>query len=68
MIWNAKAVNHSSKCNPGSQPVWFEKSLLFGQRIGIPNNCVLAQTRESRTVSAGQVPKCQRQDDRFGVD
>jgi len=53
MIWNGKAVNRSSNCNPGSQPVWFEKSLLFGQRIGISNNRVLAQTRESRTVSAG---------------
>ena len=26
MIWNAKAVNHSSKCNPGSQRFWFELS------------------------------------------
>jgi len=26
MIWNAKAVNRGSKCNPGSQPFWFEKS------------------------------------------
>jgi hypothetical protein len=27
MIWNAKAVNRSSKCNPGSQTFTFGKSL-----------------------------------------
>ena len=32
MIWNAKAVNRSSKCNPGSQPLWFETSLPVVQR------------------------------------
>jgi hypothetical protein len=35
MIWNAKAVNRSSKCNPGSQPFWFEKSLPVDQRKSI---------------------------------
>ncbi len=45
MIWNAKAVNRSSKCNPGSQPFWFEKSLPVGQRKSIANNRVVVQSR-----------------------
>jgi len=32
MFWNVEAVNRSSNCNPGSQPLWFEKSLPVGQR------------------------------------
>jgi hypothetical protein len=32
MICNARAVNRSSNCNPGSQTVWFEKSLPASQR------------------------------------
>jgi hypothetical protein len=44
MIWNAKAVNRSSKCNPGSQTIWFEKSLPVVQRKSLSNNRVLAQT------------------------
>ena len=40
MIWNGKAVNRSSKRNPGSQTVWFEKSLPAGQRKSISNNRV----------------------------
>jgi hypothetical protein len=32
MIWNAKAVNHSSKCNPGRQIFAFELSLYLGSR------------------------------------
>jgi hypothetical protein len=45
MIWNAKAVNRSSKCNPGSQTVWFEKSLHVGQRESIPHTRVLEATQ-----------------------
>jgi hypothetical protein len=32
MIWNAKAVNRSSKCNPGRQIFAFELSLYLGSR------------------------------------
>jgi hypothetical protein len=28
MIWHGKAVNHIPKCNPGSQPFWFERPAL----------------------------------------
>jgi hypothetical protein len=35
-----------------SQTVWFENSLPVGQRNSKPNNRALAQTRQSRAVSA----------------
>jgi hypothetical protein len=54
MFWNVEAVNRSSNCNPGSQTVWFEKSLPVGQRKSISNSRIFAQTRSSRTVSTGQ--------------
>jgi len=49
MIWNAKAVNRGSKCNPGSQPFWFEKSRPVVQRKSLSSNPVVAQTCWSPT-------------------
>ena len=49
MIWNAKAVNRGSKCNPGSQPFWFEKSRPVVQRKSPSSNPVVAQSCWSPT-------------------
>jgi len=55
MIWNGKAVNRSSNCNPGSQSLRFENSLLVVQR-SIRNNHILSQTHGvvRRRGAAGQ--------------
>jgi hypothetical protein len=39
MIWDAKAVNRISKCNPGSQTFWFEMCLPVVQC----KTCVIAR-------------------------
>jgi hypothetical protein len=55
MIWNAKAVNRSSKCNPGSQTVWFEKSLPVIQH----KTCVIVRNTQKNEKTTARTAKFQ---------
>ncbi len=59
MIWNAKAVNRSSKCNPGSQTVWFEKSLtdLLASALAVGRELAVFSQRKTRVkVALWRIP------------